>query len=187
MADSETSATQVLAQYRRWKEDGEALRSRAQSFLMERFSELIREAQQVQHDLWEDFGQTVKFPVNPKFARKGKGRTPARKAVAAARSLPSASPAPSPAPALAKSSTSARPAPAASRRAAPTASLRAPNRSSSEQVDAEKKRRQLRKQIEKAEARLAEVTALGDTVKMQNAEDRLYELNDDLRLLDQSE
>ncbi|MCW5962849.1 MAG: hypothetical protein KIT83_02330 [Bryobacterales bacterium] len=187
MADSGSSASQVLAQYRRWKEDGEALRARAQSFLVERFSALIQEAQQVQHDLWEDFGQSVKFPVNPKFARKGKGRSPARKAVAAPRNSPSARPAPAPVSVPVKSGASAGAAPVTSRRTAPTASLRAPKKPGSETVDLEKKRRQLRKQIEKAEARLAQVAALGDAVKMQNAEDRLYELNDDLRLLDQSE
>ncbi len=201
MPENDKSVLQVLAQYRRWKEDGEALRSRAQSLLVERFADLVREAQTVQHDLWEDFGQTVKFPINPKFARKGKNRSNVKRVPSVAKPAVTPASTPSPTPsvpvpgktpqvaAAADTMAAATPtrSPANARRVPTAAPLRAPVQRKADPLDIEKKRRQLRKQIEKAEARLAQVAALGDAVKVQNAEDRLYELNDDLRLLGEIE
>lgn len=199
MPENDKSVLQVLAQYRRWKEDGEALRSRAQSLLVERFADLVREAQAVQHDLWEDFGQTVKFPINPKFARKGKNRSNVKRVPSVAKpavtpasthSPTSSAPVPGKTPQVAAAADTVAAttrSPANARRVPSAAPLRAPVQRKPDPLDIEKKRRQLRKQIEKAEARLAQVAALGDAVKVQNAEDRLYELNDDLRLLGEIE
>ncbi len=194
MAEIGSNTAQVLAQYRRWKEDGEALRARAQALLVERFSTLIREAQELQHDLWEDFGQAVKFPANPKFVRKGKGRSSPRKSTPTPKSQV-AKALSSPAPAIPANAPARRPEPPAAspvtaRKAPTSAPLRAPSQTrtkspSAEPVDSEKKRRQLRKLIEKTEAKLLHLRLLGDAAKIQNAEDRLYELNDDLRLLDE--
>jgi len=196
MVASESNAAEVLASYRRWKEDGKALKTRAQSFLMERFSELIREAQQVQHDLWEDFGQTVKFPANPKMARKGKGRSAPRNATPALRPVaersalaPQRGGATSTAPPAAPAGrvTDSLTAAATVRRTTRPSLLRGGETRSGAAPAQGKKRHLLMRQIAKAQARLEQVRALGDPVKLQNAEDRLYELNDDLRLLDEAE
>lgn len=191
MAEPGNNTTDVLASYRQWKAEGETLKARAQSCLLERFSALVREAQQVQQDLWEDFGHTVKFPANPKFARKAKGRAATRKPVPATASATVAAPRaaanpplPATAPAAA-SGPSARASGAVSRvqRAAEAPALRVRKTTVTPKVDIQKQRRQLEKQIQKAAARVEQVRLLGDAVKLQNAEDRLYELNDELRLL----
>ncbi|MCU0228912.1 MAG: hypothetical protein MUF01_14865 [Bryobacterales bacterium] len=217
MAENPPTPAHVLAQYRRWKEDGEALRAQAQGLLVERFHDLMREAQQLQQDLWNDFGQSIKFPANPKFVRKGKGRAPVRKlsqANPASRVNPSAQANPPqssskvdslPAPsalrgALAVAATAPavdrKPQPAAgmpattARKPMAAAPLRAPNSTKAPTPDSsgdpQKKRRQLLRLIQKAEEKLQQLRPLGDAAKIQNAEDRLYELNDDLRLLDEA-
>lgn len=215
MAESQKNATDVLASYRRWKEDGEALKARAQGLLMDRFAELIREAQQVQHDLWEDFGQIAKFPVNPKLTRKGKGRGSQRRPSSLPRPA-SSQPASSNSvaiPAAAHEPRVATPAPrkvsgsnegsksgnAEARKTIGSAPLRAPAAIPARtriaapkpvrnpEAEREKQRRSLMRQISKTQLRLSQARTTGDPVRIQNAEDRLYELNDDLRLLDQSE
>ena len=201
MADArQKTPGDVLQSYRRWKEEGAALKAQAQNLLVERFHELLREAQQVQHDLYEDFGHTVKFPVNPKFAKKGKARPVARKTLAVA---PPTAPSPAAGSSSAPASTSssvAAPAPASRPSAAQKPSgvgsplrvspaERAPKAASSKRpspVKAEQGAREierLTRQVEKARERLAEAKESGGPVKIQNAEDRLYELSDELRLL----
>lgn len=168
MADlKQQNPKDVLESYRRWKEEGAALRERARNLLIERFHELVREAQQVQRDLDEDFAHTVKFPANPKPAKKGRTRTSTRSAAPSARAA-----APPPAAPLKPSAAETRPPrAAASRRAAPAKA----------EVEARETER-LRREVEKARQRLAEAKASGGPVKIQNAEDRLYELSDELRL-----
>lgn len=185
MAESDrNAAASVLSAYRSWKEEGASLKARAQGCLMDRFAELVREAQQVQHDLWEDFGQTVKFPANPKPAKKGRGRAAPRKvavpspaAQSPVRAVQSTAPAVTP-PAAAPVSSARKAVKAIS------APLRAPQkRAAAPEASAESQRRQLARKLEKAEARLKAARETGDPVRVQNAEDRVYELNDDLRLL----
>lgn len=164
MSDSrQKNPNDVLQSYRRWKEQGEALKSQAQGFLVERFHELVQEAQQVQHDLYEDFGHVAKFPVNPKFAKKGRGRAPLKK--------PSASATKIAAPAQETKS-------AATQKASGSgANLRMPRDEKSKKLEL------LNRQVEKARQRLADAKASGSAVKIQNAEDKLYELSDELRLI----
>ncbi|MCL4782830.1 MAG: hypothetical protein KJZ70_07340 [Bryobacterales bacterium] len=198
MADARPkTASDVLQSYRRWKEEGAALKAQAQNLLVERFHELLREAQQVQHDLYEDFGHTVKFPVNPKFAKKGKTRPPARKPLAgapvAAPPAPSSTPAGAGSPSAAHAPSSRhsavqKPSGGASalrvspaERAPRAASSKRPSASRADQGAREIER--LTRQVEKARERLAEAKESGGPVKIQNAEDRLYELSDELRLL----
>ncbi|MDZ7637199.1 MAG: hypothetical protein U5J83_02945 [Bryobacterales bacterium] len=176
----------VLQSYRRWKEEGEALKAQAQSLLVERFHELVQEAQQVQHDLYEDFGHTVKFPVNPKFAKRGKARPAARKtAVAAARAAPAMSPAaPAPAPVTKVSAAQKASGGGASLRMSTVepAQRSAPGAGAKKDTGA-RALEHLSRQVDKARQRLAEAKVSGGAVKIQNAEDRLYELSDELRLM----
>ncbi len=187
MADArQKNPSDVLQSYRRWKEEGAALKAQAQNLLVERFHELVQEAQQVQHDLYEDFGHTVKFPVNPKFAKKGKTRPAGKKTVTPARVAASEPLAHAPSTkasvvqkasgggaSLRVSATETRPrATAVPKRATPASAA-----SSAREVE------RLSRQVEKARQRLAEAKELGGPVKIQNAEDRLYELSDELRLL----
>jgi hypothetical protein len=211
MAESRpTNPTDILQSYRRWKEQGESLKSQAQGFLVERFHELIQEAQQVQHDLWEDFGHTVKFPANPKFAKKAKGRPATRKTAASPRPAGTSAAATAPSPASKASAAqkpsaeraplrmtspeSARPqdhqpqpAPSQSYRpAVPIPSARTPRpapKATRPPAEPAKTLAQLTRQVEKAKLRLEEARASGSAIKIQNAEDRLYELSDELRLL----
>jgi hypothetical protein len=191
MADSESMTASVLAAYRTWKEEGEALKVQAQGCLMDRFADLIREAQQVQHDLFEDFGVVVKFPSNPKLAKKGRVRPVVRKAkpvvaVTAPPATPPAAPAVSVAPAATKKPASATPAaiPATTvKTRSAAAPLRTPAKAVAKQESVESQRAQLNRKIQKAEARLKAARESGDPVRVQNAEDRLYELKDDLQLL----
>lgn len=191
MAESEKTTASVLAAYRSWKEEGESLKARAQGCLMDRFAELIREAQQVQHDLLEDFGQVVKFPANPKPGKKGRARSVARKV-----STPTARPmevtAPpaaaasvatvSPAKRLVATKPSVAVSTAVKSRGA-SAPLRASTKTAGEPLSVDAQRLQLTRKLQKAEARLQAARDSGDPVRVQNAEDRVYELKDDLRLL----
>ncbi len=190
MAESErTNTASVLAAYRKWKEEGENLKSRAQGGLMDRFAELIREAQQVQHDLLEDFGQVVKFPANPKPGKKGRSRTVTRKAAAPTRPVPVAEPPVAVASVTKKSSVAKLPVAVANvprERAQTVQPVRSSAKSAQPQPDAEAQRAQLARKIEKAEARLKVARDSGDPVRVQNAEDRVYELKDELRLLSES-
>lgn len=186
MADvRQKNPSDVLQSYRRWKEEGAALKAQAQNLLVERFHELVQEAQQVQHDLYDDFGHTVKFPVNPKFAKKGKARPAARKAAAS----PSAPPAQF---SSAKASAAQKPSGGGSalrvRAVDTTPPEAATKRFAPPKTDAGRREvERLARQVEKARQRLAEAKESGGPVKIQNAEDRLYELSDELRLLERQE
>jgi|GEM_PF-5050002 len=214
MADADRNvAAEVLAAYRNWKENGESLKARAQGCLVDRFHELIREAQQVQQDLWDDFGQAVKFPANPKPAKRGKTRPPVRKTASVAR--PDASvPVSVVKPTVSKESARSESIRTAPARTAPLRAAAAPvevaapivarpqpvrqeparvetgratsaKRSAGNAAnDIETQRRELTKKLHKAEARLKAAREAGDAAKIQNAEDRVYEINDDLSLLD---
>jgi hypothetical protein len=205
MAESRpTNPNDILQSYRRWKEQGETLKSQAQGFLVERFHELIQEAQQVQHDLWEDFAHTVKFPANPKFAKKAKGRAATKKTAASPRpagtsAAATASPAASKATAAHKPSAERAPlrvaSPASAQPQVPQPQPVWPAPSAKGSRSTPKASRpaaaptpaktvaQLTRQVEKARLRLEEARTSGSAIKIQNAEDRLYELSDELRLL----
>lgn len=219
MADADRNvAAEVLAAYRNWKENGESLKARAQGCLVDRFHELIREAQQVQQDLWDDFGQAVKFPTNPKPAKRGKTRPPVRKTASVARP-DAAVPVSAVKPTVSKESARSESIRTAPTRTAPLRAAAAPvevaapmaarpqpvrldaarpetgrpetGRSASAKRsagnaanDIETQRRELTKKLHKAEARLKAAREAGDAAKIQNAEDRVYEINDDLSLLD---
>jgi hypothetical protein len=192
-------ASDILQSYRRWKEEGEALKTQAQGFLVERFHDLIQEAQQVQQDLWDDFGHSVKFPANPKFAKKAKARGTGKKSVAAARPAGTGASGAggSAAGGATKSSASQKPmssgAPLRAPATEPIGRLQVPvssgtprpprSMSAGKGKGNERTLAQLTRQVEKARQRLEEAKASGSAVKIQNAEDRLYELSDELRLL----
>jgi hypothetical protein len=193
MPRSEPNAADVLASYRRWKEDGEALKARAQALLVERFASLVQEAQQLQHDLWEDFGQTVKFPVNPKFARKGKSRTTSRKArtsptEAATSSLRIPANVPSNTPEATAAKPSASPVRSATTKIdRPAVKQSQPKTPLNPEAQRQREIRSLERKRSQAQLRLQQAQAEGNPTRIQNAEDRLYELNDDLRLLQAAE
>ncbi|MCZ2152611.1 MAG: hypothetical protein LC114_01730 [Bryobacterales bacterium] len=169
MADlKQQSSKDVLESYRRWKEEGAALRERARNLLIERFHELVREAQQVQQDLQEDFSHAVKFPANPKPAKKGRARTSAKNVAASVRAVPPPAPAPLREPPAMVDRPRRRSSPKQTPPAKPDVEIR----------ETEK----LRREVERARQRLAEAKASGSAVRIQNAEDRLYELSDELRL-----
>lgn len=189
MADArQKTPNDVLQSYRRWKEEGAELKAQAQNLLVERFHELVQEAQRVQQDLHEDFGHAVKFPANPKFAKKGRARPSARKPAAAARVAPaSVVPAPAAQAPGAKSSAVQKPSGGPSPlRVSPIEKTPRPAEKRAPSGKADTGARELERlgrQVEKARQRLAEAKASGGPVKIQNAEDRLYELSDELRLL----
>jgi hypothetical protein len=72
--------TDVIAQYQKWKEQGESLRAQAKEAMESRFRELLSEAVQIAEEYRRDFGGTLKpaMPVTA-FRYKASAKVRARK------------------------------------------------------------------------------------------------------------
>ncbi len=54
----------VIAEYRKWKQQGHALRAQAKQAMETRFRDLLTEAAQIAQDYHQDFGATLKPPAS---------------------------------------------------------------------------------------------------------------------------
>ncbi|MBL8232222.1 MAG: hypothetical protein JNL98_27250 [Bryobacterales bacterium] len=138
-----------ISEYRRWKQQGEALRARAKQSLETRFRECLMEAMQIAEEYRDDFGAPLKPPAmitafRYKATPKKGAKKPAKPSAAAKADAPA--PAAPPAPA-------AKPDP---------------------------KVAELQKKLAAAKKKLEAAKAGGGATK--NLEDRIYEIEDDLRL-----
>jgi hypothetical protein len=142
--------------YRRWKQQGESLRVRAKQSLETRFRDCLLEAVQIAEEYREDFGAPLKPPpAITSFRYKATPKKGAKKALKGA-----------PAKAIA-----ARPEP-------PTKADVKPD----VKIDAkpDPKVVELQKKLAAAKKKLEAAKAAGSATK--NIEDRIYEIEDDLRL-----
>lgn len=135
----------VISEYQKWKQQGEALRAQARHAMEARFKELLTEAVQVAEEYRSDFGAVLKPPApvtafRYKTAAKGKARKMARKAM----------------PPVAQEAT-AKPSPKVSG---------------------------LEKRLAAAKKKLEEAKAASKPTR--NLEDKVYELEDELRLATQA-
>jgi hypothetical protein len=79
----------VISEYQKWKQQGEALRAQAKQAMEARFRELLTEAVQVAEEYKADFGTALKPPApvtafRYKAGAKGKAKKGAKKAMAPA-------------------------------------------------------------------------------------------------------
>jgi hypothetical protein len=146
----------TIDQYRDAKQQYFKLRAEAKKDLLRRFQELANELLLIQRELIEDFDHKVAMPV--------KGKKPKKAAPAPPAPAPKAAPAKSNG---AKSST------------ATAAPKNAPLFAVKDDLSAEEAN--IHKHIEKNRKRLAEAQAAGKPTKP--IEDRIYELEDELRLV----
>ncbi len=147
------------------------LRAEAKKDLIRRFQELANELLLIQQELAEDFDHKIALPA--------KGKKPKKAAPSASPRKTSAAPAPAPAPAKA-----AAPAKTSTAKASPAAhnSKEAPAplfAVRNDDLSAEEAN--IMKHIDKNKKKLAEAQAAGKPTKP--IEDRLYELEDELRLV----
>ena len=125
----------AIAQYQKWKQDGEMLRTQAKQAMESRFRELLAEAMQISEEYKTDFGGTLKPPPSiTSFRYKAGTRLKPKKKL------------PPPEPNL--------------------------------------KVAALEKQLAQAKKKLETVKAAGKPTK--NFEDKVYEIEDDLRLARES-
>src|SRR5438874_13808994 len=137
--------TDVISQYKKWKEQGESLRGQAKQAMESRFRELLSEAVRIAEEYRADFGVPLKpgAPVTM-FRYKASAKPRARKA-----GKKPAAPTPEP-------ETAAKPDPKMAR---------------------------LQKRLATAKQNLE--TAKGAGKPTRNLEDRVYEIEDELRLATQ--
>ncbi len=152
----------TIDQYRDAKSQYLKLRAEAKKDLLRRFQELANELLLIQKELVEDFDHKVAMPAKGKKPKK-----PATPPPAPARAASVAAKAPAPAP---------KSAPAPSRN---SAAKDAPLFAVKDDYSAEEAN--ILKHIEKNKKKLAEAQAAGKATKP--IEDRLYELEDELRLV----
>ena len=143
--------SEVLTEYKKWKQQGEDLQVQAKQAMEARYHELLAEAVQIAKEYRADFGEPLK-PPSPitSFRYKGSAKSKAKKAAverSTARNLPEA---PQPAPSAAK-----------------------PN---AEIVGLQKRLATEKKKLDKAKASGKPTKAV---------EDRIYEIEDELRLAGQ--
>jgi len=144
-----------INEYRRWKQQGESLRARAKQSLETRFRECLLEAVQIAEEYRDDFGAPLKPPpAITAFRYKASPKKGAKKALKpAAKALASkADSKPEPLPKL-EAKADAKPDP---------------------------KVVELQKKLAAAKKKLEAAKAAGGATK--NIEDRIYEIEDDLRL-----
>lgn len=155
-----------ISEYQRWKQQGEDLRAKAKQAIETRYRELLLEAIQLAEEYKADFGKALKPPsAVTSFRYKAVGRAAAKKKPAA----------------KAPGVSSAAPKAAAPKRAAAKPAAKAvaaaPAENNAGRVKAlEKKLAAARQKLDAAQTGGAPT---------QNLEDRIYELEDDLRLLNQ--
>lgn len=161
-----------IAEYQQWKKQGGDLRTRAKQAMEARFRELLNEAVHLAEEYRADFGVALAPPAavtSFKFKAGAKKAAP-KKAAAAPASVAAAKPA------LAGGS-----APVAAARKAPADAKSA----AAKPVAVDSKIAALTKQLAGVRKKLEAAQAKGASTK--NLEDRIYELEDDLRLASQAD
>jgi len=83
---------EILSAYQQWKQQGEALRSKAKQAMEARFRELMVEAVRIAEEYRADFGVALKPPAPVTAFRYKEGGAKAKKAVA--KEAPAAAPPP---------------------------------------------------------------------------------------------
>jgi uncharacterized protein YceH (UPF0502 family) len=142
-----------IAEYQQWKKQGGDLRTRAKQAMEARFRELLTEAVQLAEEYRGDFGVPLALPaVVTAFKFKPGGKKAAKKSAAAGSAA----------------------APAAVQQTVTKAAAATPK------VAVDPKIAALEKQLAAARKKLEAAQAKGAATK--NLEDRIYELEDDLRL-----
>ena len=142
----------VITEYKKWKQQGEDLRVQAKQAMETRYHELLAEAVQIAKEYLADFGEPLK-PTSPitAFRYKGSAKSKAKKAAAERSTARNLREVPQPAPAAAK-----------------------PN---AEIVGLQKRLATEKKKLDKAKASGKPTKAV---------EDRIYEIEDELRLAGQA-
>ena len=146
----------IITEYQKWKQQGKDLRSQAKGAMEVRYKELLLEAIQVAEEYKADFGGSLKLPP----------------AVTAFRFK---------APAKSKAHAAAKPAGA---KAAPKAAATPVKAEAAAPSKLNPKVTALQKKLDGARKKLDTAKAAGTPTK--NLEDRVYELEDDLRLATQA-
>jgi hypothetical protein len=149
----------TIDQYRDAKQQYLKLRAEAKKDLLRRFQELANELLLIQRELIEDFDHKVAMPAKGKKPKKA--------------SAPAAPPTPAPKAATSSKSSGAKASSAAS------APKNAPLFAVKDDLSAEEAN--ILKHIDKNRKKLAEAQASGKPTKP--IEDRIYELEDELRLV----
>ena len=155
----------TIDQYRDAKSHYLKLRAEAKKDLLRRYQELANELLLIQRELLEDFDHKVALPA--------KGKKPKRVAPAAP---PARVAAPAPPP---KAMASAKPAPVANSKTSSSSKDAPLFAVKNDDLSAEEAN--ILKHIEKNKKKLAEAHAAGKATKP--IEDRIYELEDELRLV----
>jgi len=142
----------VITEYKKWKQQGEDLRVQAKQAMETRYHELLAEAVQIAKEYLADFGEPLK-PTSPitAFRYKGSVKSKAKKAAGERSTARNLREVPQPAPAVAK-----------------------PN---AEIVGLQKRLATEKKKLDKAKASGKPTKAV---------EDRIYEIEDELRLASQT-
>ena len=142
----------VITEYKKWKQQGEDLRVQAKQAMETRYHELLAEAVQIAKEYLADFGEPLK-PPSPitAFRYKGSAKSKAKKAAAERSTARNLREVPQPAPAAAK-----------------------PN---AEIVGLQKRLATEKKKLDKAKLSGKPTKAV---------EDRIYEIEDELRLAGQA-
>jgi len=152
----------VISDYQKWKQQGENLRAQAKQAMEARFRELLAEAVSIAEEYRADFGAPLKAPPAVtafRFKTSAKGK--ARKASKPAKPGKPAAPAPPPA-ATAKTPSAGKPA----------------------EAKPDPKVAGLQKQLATAKKKLEDAKAANTPTR--KIEDRIYEIEDELRLSGQS-
>jgi hypothetical protein len=142
----------VITEYKKWKQQGEDLQVQAKQAMEARYHELLAEAVQIAKEFWADFGEPLK-PPSPitSFRYKGSAKSKAKKAAVERPTEKNLRGVPQPAPSAAK-----------------------PN---AEIVGLQKRLAAEKKKFDKAKASGKPTKAV---------EDRIYEIEDELRLAGQT-
>jgi len=142
----------VITEYKKWKQQGEDLRVQAKQAMETRYHELLAEAVQIAKEYLADFGEPLK-PPSPitAFRYRGSAKSKAKKAAVERPTAKNLREVPQPAPAAAK-----------------------PN---AEIVGLQKRLATEKKKLDKAKASGKPTKAV---------EDRIYEIEDELRLAGQT-
>ena len=142
----------VITEYKKWKQQGEDLRVQAKQAMETRYHELLAEAVQIAKEYLADFGEPLK-PPSPitAFRYKGSAKSKAKKAAVERPTAKNLREVPQPAPSAAK-----------------------PN---AEIVGLQKRLATEKKKLDKAKASGKPTKAV---------EDRIYEIEDELRLAGQT-
>ena len=148
----------AISEYQRWKQQGETLRVQARQAMETRFRDLLTEAARISQEYHADFGAVLKPPPQVTAFRFKTGAAKGKK-VAAKGTAPAA------------------------RAVSPAAPKAVSARSAAEQKAAGQKVTGLEKRLAQARAKLESAKAAGKPTR--NLEDRIYEIDDELRLANQ--